>query len=62
MPQWPQWLKDSHSIRRNALTMRVPLYTTLAGGEAMSEGVKSLDQTDVYSVQALHARLQGMSS
>ncbi len=58
----PQSIKDSHSIRRNALTMRVPLYTTLAGGEAMSEGVKSLDQTDVYSVQALHARLQGMSS
>ena len=29
-----------------------------AGGEAMSEGVKSLNDTDVYSVQELHARLQ----
>ena len=53
-----QSIKDSHSIRRTSLTNRVPLYTTIAGGEAMSEGVKSLNDTDVYSVQELHARLQ----
>ncbi|MBP6552472.1 MAG: carbamoyl-phosphate synthase large subunit [Vitreoscilla sp.] len=53
-----QSIKDSHSIRRTSLTNRVPLYTTIAGGEAMSEGVKSLNGTDVYSVQELHARLQ----
>ncbi len=54
-----QSVKDSHSIRRSALTMRIPQYTTVAGGEAMSEGVKSLSSTEVYSVQALHARLNG---
>lgn len=54
-----QSVKDSHSIRRNALTMRIPQYTTIAGGEAMSEGVKSLNSTDVYSVQSLHARING---
>ena len=53
-----QSIKDSHSIRRTSLTNRIPLYTTIAGGEAMSEGVKSLNDTDVYSVQELHARLQ----
>ena len=53
-----QSIKDSHSIRRTSLNNRIPLYTTIAGGEAMSEGVKSLNDTDVYSVQELHARLQ----
>lgn len=53
-----QSIQDSHSIRRTALNNRIPLYTTIAGGEAMSEGVKSLNDTDVYSVQELHARLQ----
>ncbi|WP_037588467.1 carbamoyl-phosphate synthase large subunit [Stenoxybacter acetivorans] len=52
-----QSVKDSHSIRRNALVMRVPLYTTIAGGEAMSEGVKSLSNTDVYRLQDLHRQL-----
>ncbi len=52
-----QSIKDSHSIRRSALQMRVPLYTTLAGGEAVSEGVKSMAGTDVYSVQELHAQI-----
>ncbi|OYQ73819.1 carbamoyl-phosphate synthase large subunit [Wohlfahrtiimonas sp. G9077] len=50
----PQAVKDSHSIRRSALNQRIPLYTTLAGGEAVSEGVKSMFMMDVYSVQELH--------
>ncbi|MGL4675964.1 MAG: carbamoyl-phosphate synthase large subunit, partial [Wohlfahrtiimonas sp.] len=53
-----QAVQDSHSIRRNALNQRVPLYTTLAGGEAVSEGVKSMFAMDVYSVQELHAHLK----
>ncbi|MDO5687667.1 MAG: carbamoyl-phosphate synthase large subunit [Neisseria sp.] len=53
-----QSIQDSHSIRRSALTMRVPLYTTIAGGDAMSEGVKSLSHTEVYSVQELHQRIR----
>ncbi len=50
-------IEDSHSIRRSALNQRIPLYTTLAGGEAVSEGVKSMFAMDVYSVQELHAQL-----
>ena len=53
-----QSVADSHSIRRTSLTQRVPQYTTVAGGEAMSEGVKSLNALGVYSVQELHARLK----
>ena len=53
-----QSISDSHSIRRTSLTQRVPQYTTIAGGEAMSEGVKNLNSTNVYSVQELHARLK----
>lgn len=53
-----QSIKDSHSIRRSALTMRVPLYTTIAGGDAMSEGLRSLDNTAVHSVQELHERIK----
>ena len=55
----PQSIADSHSIRRSALTQRVPQYTTVAGGEAMSEGMKSFNLLGVYSVQDLHARLKG---
>ena len=53
-----QSVSDSHSIRRSALTQRVPQYTTVAGGEAMSEGVKSMNALGVYSVQELHGRLK----
>ena len=56
----PQSVADSHSIRRSALNQRVPQYTTVAGGEAMSEGVKNLNSTNVYSVQELHARLKAL--
>ncbi len=51
-------IADSHAIRRTAINLRVPLYTTLAGGEAVSEGVKSMFAMDVYSVQELHAHLK----
>lgn len=53
-----QSIKDSHSIRRSSLNMRVPLYTTVAGGLAMSEGVKSLSKTHVYSLQSMHQRIR----
>lgn len=55
----PQSVRDSHSIRRTALTMRIPLFTTIAGGEAMSMGAESLRTgTQVYSVQELHSLLR----
>lgn len=52
-------IADSHAIRRTSINLRVPLYTTLAGGEAVSEGVKSMFAMDVYSVQELHQHLKG---
>ena len=52
-----QAVKDSHSIRRSALNMRVPLYTTIAGGIAMSEAVRNLSYSEVNSIQDLHQHL-----
>ncbi len=54
----PTSVDDSHSIRRTSLTQRIPQYTTIAGGEATSQGVKSLNEINVYSVQELHQRLK----
>lgn len=53
-----QSVQDSHSIRRSALNMRVPLFTTIAGALAMSEGVSQLSNTQVYSMQNLHQPMQ----
>lgn len=47
----PESVIDSHSIRSSALQMKVPLYTTIAGGEAISQGLATLQQTEVYCLQ-----------
>jgi len=39
-----QSLKDSFSIRRNALEYQVPYFTTIAGAEAAVEGIVRLKQ------------------
>jgi carbamoyl-phosphate synthase large subunit len=52
-------IADSRQIRTSALLARVTTYTTIAGAEAAVEGMKYLDQLDVYSVQELHAQLAG---
>jgi len=52
-------IADSRAIRTSALLARVTTYTTIAGAEAAVEGMKYLDQLDVYSVQELHAQLAG---
>ncbi|MNV98905.1 Carbamoyl-phosphate synthase large chain [compost metagenome] len=52
-------IQDSHAIRRSALQMRVPQYTTLAGAKAVCVGLSHVDDFDVYSVQQLHAELKG---
>jgi carbamoyl-phosphate synthase large subunit len=49
-----QAIVDSRSIRTTALSSRVPQYTTIAGAQAMVEGMKSLQDMDVYALQALH--------
>ena len=50
-------VQDSHAIRRSSINERVPLYTTIAGAKAISEGVKSIETTTVYSLQTLHTQL-----
>jgi carbamoyl-phosphate synthase large subunit len=52
-------IADSRHIRTSALMGRVTTYTTIAGAEAAVEGMKYLDNLDVYSVQELHAQLAG---
>ncbi|WP_434777730.1 carbamoyl-phosphate synthase large subunit [Neisseria sp. Ec49-e6-T10] len=51
-----QAVLDSHSIRHSALQARIPVYTTLSGAEAVCEGIKSIDHTQVYSLQELHQK------
>lgn len=48
---------DSRHIRTSALMGRVTTYTTISGAEAAVEGMKYIDNLDVYSVQELHAQL-----
>jgi carbamoyl-phosphate synthase large subunit len=50
-------IADSRAIRTSALLARVTTYTTIAGAEAAVEGMKYMDNLDVYSVQELHAQL-----
>ncbi len=50
-------IADSRQIRTSALLARVTTFTTIAGAEAAVEGMKHLDNLDVYSLQELHAQL-----
>ena len=50
-------IADSRQIRTSALLARVTTFTTIAGAEAAVEGMKYLDNLEVYSLQDLHAQL-----
>ena len=50
-------IADSRAIRTSSLLARVTTFTTIFGAEAAVEGMKHLENLDVYSVQELHARL-----
>jgi len=50
-------IADSRQIRTSALLARVTTFTTIFGAEAAVEGMKHMEQLDVYSVQELHAQL-----
>jgi carbamoyl-phosphate synthase large subunit len=50
-------IADSRAIRTSSLQARVTTFTTIAGAEAAVEGMKYMDDLDVYSVQELHAQL-----
>jgi carbamoyl-phosphate synthase large subunit len=52
-------IQDSYSIRRSALQARVTYYTTLAGARAACMGMQQMRELRAYSVQRLHARLNG---
>ena len=52
-------IADSRAIRTTALAQRVTYYTTIAGARAAVEGMRHLRGLEVYSLQALHAGLQG---
>ncbi|SMB81661.1 carbamoyl-phosphate synthase large subunit [Pasteurella testudinis DSM 23072] len=50
----PESVSDSHSIRSSSLQQRIPVYTTIAGAEAISQGLKSLNDTEVYRLQEMN--------
>jgi carbamoyl-phosphate synthase large subunit len=50
-------INDSRSLRITALAQRVTHFTTIAGALAAVEGMKHMDNLDVYSVQELHQSL-----
>lgn len=50
----PESLMDSYEIRRSAIQHKVFLQTTISSAEALVDGVKSLDNLNVYALQTLH--------
>ena len=50
--------KDSFSLRRTALTQKVPYFTTAAAARATVESIKALDQGD-YEVESLQSIAAG---
>ena len=51
-------IADSRAIRTSALLRPRDHYTTIAGAEAAVEGMKYMDNLDVYRLQELHMRLR----
>ncbi|HEY1873048.1 MAG TPA: carbamoyl-phosphate synthase large subunit [Steroidobacteraceae bacterium] len=50
-----QAIRESNSIRREAVHHRVTYYTTIAAGLAACEALDHLDEVEVNSLQALHS-------
>ena len=51
-------IADSRQIRISSLLARVTTFTTIAGAEAAVEGMKYLDNLNIYSLQEMHLQLQ----
>jgi len=49
-----QSLKDSFSLRRTALTQKIPYFTTAAAAKASVEAIKELSKGD-YDVESLQS-------
>ena len=50
-------IADSRQIRTSALLARITTFTTISGAEAAVEGIRQIDDLEVYSVQEMHAGL-----
>ncbi|TNH01943.1 carbamoyl-phosphate synthase large subunit [Testudinibacter sp. TR-2022] len=50
----PESVADSHSIRSSSLQQRIPVYTTIAGAAAISQGLNSINETEVYRLQEMN--------
>lgn len=50
-------IADSRQIRTTALLCRVTTFTTIAGAQAAVQGMKHMNNLEVYSLQELHAQL-----
>jgi carbamoyl-phosphate synthase large subunit len=50
-------IADSRSIRTTALATRVTLYTTIAGAVAAVQGMRHVDEINIYDLQGLHRGL-----
>ncbi|GAB3627132.1 carbamoyl phosphate synthase large subunit [Pandoraea terrae] len=50
-------IADSRSIRMSAQAHKVTYYTTISGARAAVEGLKYLQDLEVYDLQGLHAQL-----
>ena len=48
-------ISDARAIRMAALANRVTYFTTIAGGRAAVEGIKHIEDAQVYSLQEMHA-------
>ena len=47
-------ISDAREIRMAALAERVTYYTTIAGGRAAVEGIRHLQDAQVYALQEMH--------
>ena len=54
-----QAIRESHSIRREAVHRKVTYYTTIAAAKATCVALDHLDATDVNRLQDLHEELAG---
>ncbi|RIK97003.1 MAG: carbamoyl phosphate synthase large subunit [Burkholderiales bacterium] len=50
-------ISDSRAIRTTALAQRVTYFTTIAGAIAAVQGMRTMSDLDVHSLQELHERL-----
>jgi carbamoyl-phosphate synthase large subunit len=54
-----QAVRESHSIRREALQHKVTYFTTIAGAKATCMAMDHIDNAEVHDLHALHAEVRG---